>query len=499
MQRSQPRILLIEPPFYRLSKDTYSLDRYPLSLAYLAGTIRKETNWSVMVYNADFCPRSETIRVSYLASIGFDNYLNNLNDLSGQVWADVKSAILEYEPSVVGISAKSQNFTSACIVARLTKEINEHTMVIIGGPHPSMVGAEVLDCPDIDVAVRGEGENTIVEVLDALDTQKEFIDIHGVIYRKDGHIIENDPREFIKDLDSLCFPHESASEVLRAYEQYPLTAFKNIFAVRGCPHNCFFCGSRNIWSRQVRFRSTEDVIREIKSLQQMGLRSVHFDDDTFGVNKQYINDLCNALIAHCPGLKWSCELHVRLADDPTISLMKAAGCYSIQIGIESGNNKILKEMRKNITIEDALAACGTIKKHGIELQAFFIVGFPQETEDTLNDTVTAMKKIKCDTLIYSIFTPYPCTEAFEFCKENGLVNDDYDVSLHNHQSPANCFCMNIAPERFRTLVSNIERMVDRKNWRNRIKRVFSLNTFSRIRELGIRKSFQKGIRVFAGK
>ena len=498
MKRNHHRISLIEPPFYRLYKDRYSLDKYPLSLGYLAGTIREETNWDVMVYNADFSPQSEAIKVSYLAGTGFDNYLNNLRDLSGPVWAEVKSTILEYNPTVVGISAKSQNFASARIVARLAKEIDKQIIVIVGGPHPSMVGTEVLNCPDIDACVKGEGENTIVELLNAIDAQQEFDAIRGIIYRKDDHIVENAPREFIKDLDSLPFPHETAPEVLKDYNQYPLTAFKYIFATRGCPYNCFFCGSRKIWSRRVRFRSPENVIREIKGLQKKGLRSVHFDDDTFGIKKQYINDLCNALIKHCPGLKWSCEIHVKLVDEQNISLMKAAGCYSISIGIESGNNEILKAMRKHITIEEALSACRIVKEHGIELHAFFMVGFPQETEDTLNDTIAAMRKIN-GVLVYSIFTPYPGTEAFEFCREHGLIDDDYDTSLHNHQSPANCFCMNITPERFRMLVSKVEKTVDRKNRLNQIRRAFSSNTLWRMQEFGIGPSLKRGVRILLGK
>ncbi len=502
MKRKHYRILLVEPPFYRLFKDTYSLDRYPLSLAYLAGMIKRETNWSVMVYNADFSPQSETIKVSYLASTGFDNYLNNLRDLSGSVWRVIKSTISEFNPDVVGISAKSQNFASACIVAKLAKEINKQIIVIVGGPHPSMVGSEVLKCPDIDVGVKGEGENTIVELLNAIETKNEFDGIQGIIYRKNGQIFENPPREFIKDLDSLPFPHETAPEVLKDYDQYPLTAFRNIFATRGCPYNCFFCGSRKIWGRKVRFRSPENIIKEIKGLQKKGLRSIHFDDDIFGINKQYINFLCTALIKYCQGLNWSCEFHVKLVDEQTISLMHAAGCYLIQIGIESGNNEILKKMRKNFTIEEAISACKIIKKHGIELQAFFIIGFPQETEDTLNDSVAAMKKIQSDLLTYSIFTPYPGTEAFEFCREIGLIDEDYDISLYNHQSPVNCFCINITPARFRTLVSKIEKMVDRKNSLNSIKQVFFRNPFSifsRMQELGIGKSLKAGIRILLGK
>jgi len=497
--RNEHRILLVEPPFYRLMKDTYSLNRLPLSLGYLEGTVRERTNWNVLVYNADFAAQNEAREVAYMTSEGYDSYINNLQDLSMPIWREIKSAISEYKPTVVGISAKSQNFASARIVAKLIKEIDGQCIVIAGGPQPSMVGAEVLDCPYIDVCVQGEGENTIVELLDAVEHKKEFDGIQGIIYRKDSSIVKNSPREYIEDMDSLCFPHEIPPENLKDYDQYPITAFKNIFAIRGCPYNCFFCGSRKIWSRRPRFRSPENVIREIKGLQNKGLKSVHFDDDTFGINKKYIHELCGAIATHCPGLKWSCELHVKLVDEQTISVMKAAGCYFIQIGIESGNNEILKKMRKHITIEEAITACRIVKKQGLNLQLFFMVGYPHETEETLMDTVRVMKKIKCDVLIYSIFIPYPGTEAFEFCKEKGLIDDNYNVSLHNHQSRTSCFCMNITLERFRVLVSRIEKMVDRKNAMNRIKRVFSLNTIWRVQELGVGASLEKGVKIFFGK
>jgi anaerobic magnesium-protoporphyrin IX monomethyl ester cyclase len=499
MKQNERKILLIEPPFYRLFKNTYSLNRYPLSLGYLAGAIREETNWNVLVYNADFYPNSEEMKIGFLTGIGFETYLKNLEQKSGQVWKEIKLTLEEYKPTVVGISVKSQNFTSALIVAELVKAINRQTIVIVGGPHPSMVGTNLLlNNPNIDISVICEGENTITELLNAIEAEKELDNIQGIIYRKEGGIFETAPREFIKNLDSLSFPHEYASEVLKDYNQYSKSAFQNIFAIRGCPYNCSFCGSRNIWTRKVRFRSVGNVIKEIKGLQKLGLKNVHFDDDTFGINKKYITDLCNAIILECKGLRWSCEINVKLVDEQTISNMKSAGCSAIQIGIESGNNEILAAIRKDITIEEALAACEIIKKHGIELQAFFIVGFPQETEDTLKETVAAMKKTKCDNICYSIFTPYPGTEAFEYCREKGLIGDDYNVSLYNHQSPANTFSMNIAPERFRILVSEIEKMVDRKNYLNRIKKIFSFNTFTRIKEQGMSRSIKKGLKIFAG-
>ena len=158
MKQNQHRILLIEPPFYRLFKDTYSLDRYPLSLGYLAGTIHKETDWEVLVYNADFCSQSESMSVGYVANTGYSNYLNNLKDLSMPVWSEIKSTILDFKPDVIGITTKSQNFKSVCIVAKLAKEINKDIAIIVGGPHPSMTGSDIFKCAEFDVSVIGEGE-----------------------------------------------------------------------------------------------------------------------------------------------------------------------------------------------------------------------------------------------------------------------------------------------------------------------------------------------------
>ncbi len=498
-QLSNRNILFIDPPFYRLYKDEHPYINfcYTNSLAYLADSVKKETDWDVMIYHADFYPKSGSFTYTFLTGAGFENYLHNLKDVSAPIWNEVKTTIKEYNPAVIGISCKTQTFASACIVAKLAKEIDERILVIVGGPHVSLVGKDVLQCSDIDVGVKGEGEHTLVEILQAIESQQAFEMIHGIMYRKDGQLVENAPREFIKNLDALGFPHEIAPEVLKNYNQYPKTAFKNIFASRGCPYNCFFCGSPKIWNRRVRFRAVENVIREIQGLQKKGLKRIRFDDDTFGINRQYIVDLCQALITHCPGLKWDCEMHVNLVDNEMIALMKNAGCRHIQLGIESGNNEMLKQIHKNITIEQALAACKTIKKYGIDLEAFFIIGFPQETEETLRDTVRAMKKAKCR-ITYSIYTPYPGTEGFEFCKARGLIDENFDMALYNHQSPVNFFCENIPEERFRFLASQIEAQVDKIN-ASIGKRPFKWKSYlKKMRKFGILHRLRTGIRRLSG-
>jgi radical SAM superfamily enzyme YgiQ (UPF0313 family) len=339
-----------------------------------------------------------------------------------------------------------------------------------------------MDCPHIDLCVRGEGEKTMVGLLGALDRGEGYDSVPGLVFREGDRVVEAPPGDFIGDLDSLPHPYESAPEVLMDYELYPPRAFRYVMAVRGCPFDCFFCASRELWGRKVRFRSPENVAGEIRNLMAGGLRSVHFADDTFGVNREYIEALCRALVSGCPGLKWSCEIQAGLVDDRTISLMKAAGCYSIDLGVESGSDEILREMRKGVTREETLAACRTIKEYGLELHGFFMFGFPQETEGTLRETAEMMRRREFDQVHYSIFTPYPGTEAFEFCREEGLIDGDYDVSLYNHQSPANSFCLNLGRTRFRELVSGIEKEVDRKNRRYAAKKLFSPDTLWKVKE-----------------
>lgn len=498
MEIQKQKILLIEPPFYRLFKKTYSFNRYPLSLGYLSGAIEKHTDWETVTFNADFAPKSEMMKMSYLSGKGFESYLENLQITDLPVWDEVKNMLSKHKPQIVGISAKTQNFASACIVARLAKELNQDTLVIVGGPHPSCAGSEALSCSDIDICVRGEGEKTIVELLEAIDSNRDINTVKGILYRKDSKVFETEPREYMEDLDNLAFPHCSAATTLDGYNEYPVTAFRNVIAIRGCPYNCFFCGSRNIWSRSPRFRSPDNIVEEIKALQAVGLKSISFIDDTFGVNHSYINQLCGALIKSCPDIKWDCELHVKLVNDATISLMKQAGCHTIFLGIESGSNMILDKMRKNITIEETYKACEVIKRHRLDLYAFFMIGFPYETEESIRDTLKAMCTIKSDWITFSIFTPYPGTEAFELCKQRGLIGDEYDVSLYNHQSPANHFCFNITAERFRELVIEMEKFVDNKNRFNKYKKLFSLNTIWRIQELGLYKSLKKSKEILFG-
>ncbi|MFW6132610.1 MAG: B12-binding domain-containing radical SAM protein [Planctomycetota bacterium] len=485
-------ILLVEPPFGRLFKPTYSLERFPLSLAYLAGAVLRDTNWRVRAVNADFTPRSEPISVRWLAGKGFARYRRALEDPRGGIWDELRSVLERVGPDVVGISATSQTFASARVVARLARETGD-PLVIVGGPHPSLVGAEALS-DEFDVAVRGEGERTLVELLGAVEDGRDLAGIDGLVYRNGGTVAETPPREPVADLDALGFAHAGAAALV-GRPGYPPGAFRYVFATRGCPYNCFFCGSRGVWGRRVRFRTPGHVAAELRALRRMGVRQVHFDDDTFGVDRAYLRELCRAIRTDCPRLLWSCEMHVKGVDDDALATMRRSGCCSVQLGIESGNDEMLRVIGKDITADQALAACRAVRRHRMELVAFFMVGFPDETEATLDDTAAAMSACDADVLVYSIFTPYPGTEAYASCRARGLIGDDYDPAMHHHQSPANCFCEHIPPERFRRRVERIEAMVDRHNAARRRRRLFSRRALGRLRELGLGESLRRAGRI----
>ncbi len=488
----EKRILLIEPPFFRLYHPDASLNKLPLSLGYLASVIRdRRPDWEVRIYNADFSRRDMPLNYKFLAGRGYERFLHTLNDPRAPLWTEIEGTIARFRPSVVGITSKSQNYLSACAIARIAKRLDKEALVVVGGPHPSLAGTEVLKEAAIDVGVQGEGEETILEILDWVEGRRSLPSIRGIVLRDDGRAATNPPREPIEDLDGLPFPVLAARECLIDYDQYPLEAFKYLFGVRGCPYACTFCGSRYIWGRNVRFRSARNIVAEMREIRKLGIDYVHFDDDTFGVRKPFIRELCEEIKSGCAGLSWSCETHVRLVDDETVAMMKSAGCRSIQLGVESGNNEMLRRVGKNITIEDAFCAARIIKKHGICLHAFFIVGFPLETEESLNDTILAIERLPADHVMYSIFTPYFGTELFDWCKEQGILRDDFNPFLHNHQSPDNYFCPRIPEDVFKSRVRRLEKTLDRINSRRKLRMYLSREGLRRLKEKGGRRALSR--------
>jgi len=489
LYKSNRKIMLIEPPFYRLFHDQYCLVKYPLALGYLSGSILKNTDWAVQTYNADFNVEKKNFipENDYTSGEGFKRYLSSLKDYSLPIWQEVRKAIEEFNPIVIGISAKTQNFISASIVAKMAKEFNPNIKIILGGVHSTMNGSKVLDCKEIDYLAIGEGENTIVELLHALENEKELNSVSGIVFRGNGKIVNTRPRSYVENLDTLNFPLTNAPKVFKDFEKYPKEAFGYVFASRGCPYACTFCESKSMWTRKVRYRSPENVVAELKLMHDFGIKRVNFDDDTFGVSKKNIKALNDLIHEQLPDMTYTCETVVQLAkDENVVRDMKHGGCTGVFVGIESGNNKILQKIKKTQTTDECVLAMRNLQKHNIESHAFIMVGFPDETEDTFKQTMDFIPKLKPDSVIFSIFTPYPGSDIYEECKKEKIIDDEFDLALYNHQSPLNCFTKNITKERFYELRKKAFKFVDNYNRKAKFRR-----GISSLRHLGIKATWKK--------
>lgn len=467
------RIIIIEPPFYRLYHDQFCLVKYPLALGYLSGSIIKKTDWKVQTYNADFNTKKKPFdpEGDYLTGEGFQLYLKTLKDPTAPIWQEVRDTISEFNPSVVGISVKSQNFTSGSIVAKIAKEINPLIKVIMGGAHATMNGEALFKTPNIDFVAVGEGENTIVDFLKAIESGSNLKNVNGIIFQNENELIRTSSREYEADLDSLDFPLEHAPNVLKNFDKYPKEAFGYIFGSRGCPYACTFCESKAMWTRKVRYRSPENIVAEMKQMQDFGIHSVNFDDDTFGISKKNIKAINNLLHDELPDMTYTCETVVQLAkDEEVVKDMKRGDCTGTYVGIESGNNEMLKTIKKTQTTDECVLAMRNLQKNGIDAHAFIMVGFPTETEETFKQTMDFLPVLKPDNIIFSIFTPYPGSDLFYQCKKEGLIGEDFDLSIYNHQSPLNCFTKNIPRERFYELRGEATKFVDVYNQKAKFRR-----------------------------
>lgn len=328
---------------------------------------------------------------SFLESNGIDvKILDGLRDKlkKSQI---IKKAV-EYNPDAVGINCMSSFYFESI---ELTKELKSIGFrCILGGIHPSFCPSQTLKDSKADFVICGEGELAFFKLI---ENNFSNIGIKGV-YSKDDLLDRNDEIEMaipIKNLDDLPFPDWSQLDP-RAYplaphgffvKQYP---FAPIITSRGCPFNCSFCATPNLYGRRIRFRSPENVISEIKMLvERFGVKEIHFEDDNLTLRKDHIHEICNKIIENKLDISWACPNGVRAdtLDYETLALMKKSGCYSISIGIESGSDLILKKIKKNEQLRDIKKAIKLCNKLGIVINGFFIFGLPGETSETIKETI----------------------------------------------------------------------------------------------------------------
>ena len=391
-------------------------------------------------------PDAEGIKQDgHLPSIGLLN-LAALAEKEGLRVAIVDSVALGYtsertvrevialNPRYVGLTAMTHNITTAAVIAKNLKEQNRNLVTLLGGVHISSVPEETLNkFPDcFDISILGEGELIFLATLRALENNSDIDYISGLAFMKDGKFIKTGEGGMIQELDELPFP---AWHLLPDMSTHYATTFisgnqkvsNHLLTSRGCPGRCVFCDT-TVFGGKIRGYSPDYVVEMVDILyNKYGVRDIQFNDDTFTSLRSRLHEICELLIKkNYNDLTWSCDARVSGMSEESLALMKAAGCWQIAFGVETGSQEIMDFLKKYVTFEQIHNAFHWAKKVGISTKGFFIIGHPTETMETLNATVDLMLELPIDVVGVTHFTAYPGSPIYSSIAKYGAFDSDWN-------------------------------------------------------------------------
>lgn len=403
-------IVLVNPPYSFWSPDRNYLRPFIGNLPSLGllslGAILRKSGYRVKIVE------SASLGLSFARTIG---------------------EILRERPTYVGLSCTTASVENAAKIAKAVKEKNPETLVLAGGPHITALPEETFRrFPDFDFGIRGEGETALPDLLEALEGKKNLDQVQSAVFRQGEEIRVNPRRGFIENLDTLPFPaFDLLPEFPWAYHPPFLNYLKgpaaSLISSRGCPQSCTFC-DRSVFGNHYRYFS-EDYLWDLISLlhrnRQYGIRHLVFTDDQFAASRPRLVRLCEKLARGGLNLRWNCDARVDSVDLPVLKMMKKAGCWMISYGIESGSQKILDQTRKGITLDQVEQAVRWTKEAGIRAKGLFMIGYPEETEETLGETLAFIGQSRLDEINLSFLTPYPGTEIYRQAKGTPNFVEDW--------------------------------------------------------------------------
>ena len=354
------------------------------------------------------------------------------------------------QPKVAGVQVYSRDAREVSELIGVVDEISGRScQLVAGGPHVGTFDEKTLEhFPRFDYAIAGEGELSFPLLVKMIlgDASIKPGGIAGLIYRKDGGFVVN-PRHYVENIDELGFPDRDLLDV-KSYRAETFgggfvkyTPATTMLASRSCPFNCAFCCVKSIMGTRQRSHSAEHVIEELSILErQYGFREVKLVDDSFGLNKDFVLNLAQAYREK--GLKialsFACGLHLAAIDDDVLEAFKQMGVYEILIAIESGSDKILKTMRKGITLSLVHGKVDMIKKHGFPIVAFFMLGYPGETREDINSTLKLSLKLPIQRVHFNTFFPLPGSEIYRDLQATGKLGD-YKLEQTHFETFRNSF------------------------------------------------------------
>jgi len=368
----------------------FSSLRPPLGLTYI-GAVLEEEGYNVKII--DFGVEKEDV-----------NILNN-----------------DYLKSfdLVGISVLSSLYNNSKEIIKQIRSVNKDIPIIMGGTHPTAMPREVLEENDINIVVMGEGEETIKEIVK--NYPRNLKKIKGIVYKNKGKIIENERRPLIPDINILPFPARHLLKIEKYQNYIHGRKATTIMSSRGCPYNCVYCFKLD--GRAWRPRKAELVVDELeKIVKDYNISAFYFHDDLFTADRKRVIDICNEIIKRNLDIFWICESRINTIDEELLNMMKKAGCKQIHFGIESGDEETLKKIRKGITKEQAKKALSLTKKAKIYTKAYFMIGFPRDTRESLVNSLNFMLDIEADEILLNVVTPFPGTELWDLAIKDGIIN-----------------------------------------------------------------------------
>jgi anaerobic magnesium-protoporphyrin IX monomethyl ester cyclase len=395
-------VTLVNPPYPSGSHQHPPFT--PLGLGYLAAVLEKNQ------YKVDVID-CQVLKLSY---------------------EEVKSEIGKRQPDIVGITSTTLTYKSALRIAKIAKETCPNCLTVLGGPHATFWDEKALqESPYLDIVVRKEGENTILELLKRLEADKSFGDVLGITCRQDGKIVRNRDGSYLENLDDLPFP---------AHHLWPLASLMKygsvVFPVmtsRGCVFWCDFCTAVRMFGRRYRMRSPKNVGDELEFLHKTyGAHQFTFYDDAFTVDQQRTAEICEEIKKRKLKIEWDCETRVDMVTKELLLKMKQAGCMAVWFGVESGAQNVLDAMKKGISTAQTIRAFKWAKEVGLMTVAGVVFGFPGETKETIWETIKFIERIGPHDVGYYIATPYPGTPLYDLVKEKGWLRvtdfDKYDTA-----------------------------------------------------------------------
>ncbi len=327
-----------------------------------------------------------------------------------------------FDPQFVGATAVTMNFEHAAGVLRDVKAIAPNILTVMGGPHVTFCASDTLQsCPEIDFIVMGEGEETLVELVMALQQGENPGNIKGLAYQDHGGIILTPPRDLIQNIDALPEP---ARHLIPLGRYRALGLPISMTTSRGCPFQCIFCVGRKMVGAKVRYRNPKKVVDELAYLSTLGFHQINIADDLFTASKKHCMAVCDEILQRQLKIQWTSFARVDTVSRPALEKMKQAGCTAVSFGVESGSPEILTTIKKGITLNQVIDAVSMCNDVGVTPQASFILGLPGETLQTLQQTVAFAKRLKSMGVLhgYHLLAPFPGTDV----REN---SQSYDIQI----------------------------------------------------------------------